>query len=253
MNEEKASVGRNRQWAVLLSFIMPGLGQIYNGEFIKGTSYFVILQAIFIICYRWSVLLPDKMLIFGPVLAIFASLALYAIAIRDAYQEAGTHAVRGYNRWYFYLAAWLLGYVIVSGVVLEYGRTNYMEAFVIPSISMEPAVLKGDRILVDKTAYRRIAPQKNDIIVFVYPDDRSKAFIKRIEALPGETITLADGTKETVPHGHIYLMGDNRENSLDSRQFGFVPLRDVMGKARVVYYSTGEGGVRWGRIGTTLS
>jgi len=253
MNDNKAYLRRSRQWAVFLSFIVPGLGQIYNGEFVKGTSFFIILQAILIIGYRWSVLLPDGMLLVGPILAVLASLAIAIVAICDAYRNAGKGGATQHNRWYFYLAAWLVGYVIVGSIVFEYGRANYLEAFKIPSESMEPAVLKGDRIMVDKTAYNRISPKKGDIIVFVYPDDRSKSFIKRVEALPGDRITLADGTIETVPHGSIYVIGDNQENSLDSRQFGFVPLRDVIGKARVVYFSSGESGTRWGRIGTSLS
>ena len=128
-----------------------------------------------------------------------------------------------------------------------------MEAFKIPTTSMEPAVLPGDRILADKTAYRRMAPKKGNIIVFVYPDDRSKQFIKRIEALPGDTIPSPDGTKLTVPHGFVYVLGDNRENSHDSRHFGLVPLRDVIAKARQVYYSSGKDGIRWSRIGTSLN
>jgi signal peptidase I len=147
----------------------------------------------------------------------------------------------------------VLRIVRIDSAVFEYGKANYLEACKIPTKSMEPAVLNGDRILVAKTAYNRMAPKKGDIIVFVYPDDRSKRFIKRVEALPGDAITLADGTRQKVPHGSIYVIGDNRENSIDSRQFGFVPLKDVIGKARVVYYSSGESGIRWGRIGTSLS
>ena len=118
---------------------------------------------------------------------------------------------------------------------------------------MEPVVLKGDRVFADKTAYRRMAPQKGDIIVFVYPDDRSKIFIRRIDGLPGEVITLTKGKKKQVPHGMIYVLGDNKEQSIDSREFGFIPLRDVVGKVRQIYYSSGDDGVRRDRIGMTLN
>jgi signal peptidase I len=117
---------------------------------------------------------------------------------------------------------------------------------------MEPGVLRGDHVLADKTAYNRVSPKKGDIVIFVYPDDRSKRFVKRLEALPGETVVSPDGSKQQVPHGFIYVLGDNRENSVDSRKFGFVPLSDVLAKARQVYYSKGENGIRWSRIGTTL-
>jgi signal peptidase I len=182
-----------------------------------------------------------------------ASLALYIIAILDAYRNAGTGGAARYHRWYFYLAAWLVGYVIVGSAVYDYGRMNYMEAFKIPTKSMEPAVLQGDRVLADKTAYRRMAPKKGDIVIFVYPDDRSKLFIKRVEALPGNTIPSADGTLQKVPHGSIAVIGDNPKSSFDSRHFGFVPLRDVIAKARQVYFSSGDNGIRWNRIGTPLN
>jgi signal peptidase I len=253
MNEGKRDTGKGRQLAVFLSFVVPGLGQVFNGEVVKGTSFFVILQAILLIGYRISVLLPDRLLLFGPVLTALASLALAITAILDAYRNAGKGGVAHHNRWYFYLAAWLVGYVIIGSSIYDYGRTNYMEAFKIPTGSMEPAVLKGDRLLADKTAYRRIAPKKGDIVIFVYPDDRSKMFIKRVEALPGETLTLADGKTQKVPHGSISVIGDNTQNSLDSRHFGFVPLRDVVARARQVYFSSGEDGIRWGRIGMPLN
>ncbi len=108
-------------------------------------------------------------------------------------------------------------------------------------------------MLADKTAYRRIAPQKGDVVTLVYPDDRSKKYIKRIEALPGETITCADGARKEVPHGFVYVLGDNRAHSYDSRQFGFVPLSDVIAKVRQVYYSSGTDGIRWSRIGAVVS
>jgi signal peptidase I len=253
MNESKADTGRSRQLAVFLSFIVPGLGQVYNGEFMKGTSFFVILHSIFIIGYRCSVMLPDRMLLLGPIFTGLASLALYIFSILDAYRNAGTGGVARFNRWYFYLAAWLVGYVIVGSAVYDYGRTNYMEAFKIPTRSMEPAVLQGDRLLADKTAYRRLAPKRGDIVIFVYPDDRSKIFIKRVQALPGDMAASADGTPQTVPHGFISVIGDNSGNSLDSRHFGFIPLRDVVAKARQVYFSSGDDGIRWKRIGMPLN
>jgi signal peptidase I len=253
MNLNKVDAGKGRTMAVCLSFAIPGLGQIYNGEFIKGTSLFVILQALILIGYRCTVLLPDKMMLFGPVILMLAAIILYIIAVLDAYRNTPKGAASRFGGWYFYLAAWLVGYVIVGSAVIDYGKTNYLQAFKIPTASMEPAVMSGDRILADKTAYRRMAPKKSDIVIFVYPDDRSKMYIKRVDALPGDTITMPDGTRQEVPHGFIYVIGDNRENSIDSRHFGFIPIGDVVGKARQVYFSSGSGGIRWSRIGTPLS
>jgi signal peptidase I len=247
---------RKKWLAVVMGITMPGMGQIYNGELVNGISVFIIFLALYIVGFQFTVLLPDRLLIIGVVCTILTTIAIYAIAAIGAFRQAKkldvAYQPTRFNRWYFYIAVWMLGYVLISGAVYDYARHNFIEAFKIPSASMEPTVMKGDRVLADKTAYRRMAPKKGDIIIFVYMDDRSKRYIKRIEALPGETVTLPDGTKNIVPHGSIYVLGDNRENSVDSRIFGFVPLSDVIAKVRQIYYSSGEGGIRWNRIGKTL-
>jgi signal peptidase I len=249
-------MGRNKWTAVLMGLTMPGMGQIYNGEFVKGLSIFIIFLTLYIVGFQFAVLLPDSLLAVGVLCTIMATIAIYAIAFIGAFRKAKKLALvyqpTRYNRWYFYIAIWMLGYVLISSAVYDYVRHHYIEAFKIPSASMEPAVMKGDRVLADKTAYQRIAPKKGDIVIFVFIDDRSKRYIKRIEALPGDTITLADHTRLTVPHGSVYVLGDNKEHSSDSRSFGFVPLRDVIAKVRQVYYSSGEDGIRWKRIGKSL-
>jgi signal peptidase I len=159
-------------------------------------------------------------------------------------------------------------------------RTFVVQAFKIPSGSMEPTLLVGDHILVNKFIYgikipfiqKTIIPVKDpergDVIVFIYPVDPSKDFIKRAIGLPGERIEIVGRTiyingvpykdphgyyspsggpadpqsKErfgpvTVPEGHIFVMGDNRNHSYDSRFWGFVPIESVKGKAFIIYWS----------------
>jgi signal peptidase I len=248
---------RTRWIALVLGLAMPGLGQIYNGELVKGISYYLILLAINAAGIRWTVLLPDRWLAVGILFTVAATIVMYALAIADGYRKSklleNSYQPAQYNRWYFYVAVWLLGSVLIPGAVFSYAKNNFLEAYKVSSGSMEPGVLKGDRILADKTAYERMSPKKGDIVIFVFPDDRSKRFIKRVEGLPGDTVSFADGSTQKTPHGFIYVLGDNRENSQDSRHFGFVPLSDVIGKARQVYFSSGEDGIRWNRIGATLS
>lgn len=246
-----------KKWlAVVMALIMPGMGQIYNGELIKGISFFIIFLALYIIGFQYTVHLSDALLIAGILCTILTVLGVYVASVVQAFRRArkspSTGGQAAYNRWYFYVAVWLLGYVLISGAVYDYVRNHYVEAFKIPSASMEPAVLRGDMVLADKTAYRRTAPKKGDIVIFVFKDDRSKRFIKRIESMPGDTVRLADGSTQTVPHGSVYVLGDNKEHSLDSRTFGFVPLGDITAKVRQVYFSRGEDGIRWNRIGKTL-
>ena len=191
--------------------------------------------------------------------------------------------------------------ICVAVILALFVRTFVVQAFKIPTGSMENNLLIGDHLLVNKFAYaptltgveRAVLPidtiRRGDILVFKYPEDPERDFIKRVIALPGETIELKqkrvyiDGTAldepyvryltppdeaggdefdvrerygpVTVPAGHLFMMGDNRDNSQDGRYWGFLPQEYVKGKALFIYFSFGEGGlsdlvsgVRWGRI-----
>lgn len=160
-------------------------------------------------------------------------------------------------------------------------RTFVVQAFKIPSGSMKPTLLVGDHILVNKFIYGiKIPflqktlipisnPKRGDIIVFIYPVDKSKDFIKRVIGLPGDRIEIVDteilinkelysdshgfyanqGLKTgnpssedrygpvIVPENHFFVMGDNRDHSYDSRYWGFVPSKSVKGKAFIIYWS----------------
>jgi signal peptidase I len=187
---------------------------------------------------------------------------------------------------------------LVMAVVLAlFIRTFVVQAFKIPSGSMLPTLQIGDHLLVNKFLYgiripivgKRIlpirSPQRDDVIVFVYPQDPSKDFIKRVKALPGETIEIRnkvlyvngqvikddnafyDGTPERmaraprdnfgpflIPEGTVFVMGDNRDHSHDSRFWGTVPIDDILGKAFVLYWSwdSKEFSPRWSRLGMLI-
>lgn len=184
--------------------------------------------------------------------------------------------------------------IIIAILIALFLRTFVIQAFKIPSRSMVPTLLVGDHLLVNKFIYgvkipflRKTLipvtdPERGDIIVFIYPKDRSKDFIKRVIGVGGDTIEIKNkkiflNDKEytdtygiysdnviypgsiqprdnfgpvTVPQGALFVMGDNRDESADSRYWGFVDLKDVEGKALIIYWSWNreETNVRWGRL-----
>ena len=188
--------------------------------------------------------------------------------------------------------------IIIAILIALFIRTFIVQAFKIPSGSMKPTLLIGDHILVNKFIYGvRIPfvrkalisigePKREDVIVFIYPEDRAKDFIKRVVGVGGDTIEIRNkkiflnglpyqdnhgvyvddfilpGSIQprdnfgpfTVPKGTVFAMGDNRDQSYDSRFWGVVDLKDVLGKAFMLYWSwNGENhSVRWGRLGNLV-
>jgi signal peptidase I len=177
-------------------------------------------------------------------------------------------------------------------------RTFIVQAFKIPSGSMIPTLQIGDHILVNKLAYGIRVPlyghylvdfgkvDRGDVIVFIFPEDRSKDFIKRVVGVAGDTVEIRgkkifiNGKQVEDPHAHfegddpqnvlpasrddfgparvpenqLFVMGDNRDRSYDSRFWGFVNLEDVRGKAFLIYWSWdgGDRWVRWERLGSLI-
>jgi signal peptidase I len=192
-----------------------------------------------------------------------------------------------------FLAEWTL-----TIIILLFGTTTLLQAFVVPTGSMEGNILIGDHLIVDKLAYapadgfgKGLLPykdvQRGDVIVFRWPPDPSQVYVKRVIGAPGDRIRLvnkevyrngrridepyaqhvapyldpyrdnfpagppagldargkrmlADNVvngEVVVPQGKYFVLGDNRDNSLDSRYWGFVPRENVIGRPLVVFWS----------------
>jgi signal peptidase I len=256
MNIDNTLKNRKKSTALIASIAMPGLGQIYNGEILKGMCMFFIFIMVPVAGLTSTTFLPDRLLMAGVFITLTATLLAWAWSNIDAFVKASGigegYKLKSYNRWYFYCAVWIAGSVFLNTCIFSYINSHVIQFCSIPSASMEPAILKGDFVIVDKKAYARMSPCRNDVIIFVYPDDRSKIYIKRVAGLPGDTMKTDSSRVYVVPHGFVYVLGDNRNHAKDSRLFGPVPLCDVTGKARQVYFSVGDKGVRWERIGKTL-
>ncbi len=167
--------------------------------------------------------------------------------------------------------------IIIAFVLAMVIRTFVVQAFKIPTGSMRPTLLEGDIILVNKFIYgvrvpftnfvlpKLRQPARGDVVVFVYPEDPKKDFIKRMVATPGETVEIRNGTiyindkpltdpefsqryyynrgdfaregfKITVPKDSYFVLGDNSLSSQDSRYWGFVPKANLLGKALIIYW-----------------
>jgi signal peptidase I len=182
--------------------------------------------------------------------------------------------------------------IFIALLLALFIRTFVVQAFKIPSGSMIPTLLVGDHILVNKFVYgvkNPITgtvwiglgePERQDVVVFRYPENPSQDFIKRVVGLAGDTVKIVNKqvyvndmpVEEpfavimdpevlptardnfgpiTVPADAVFVLGDNRDNSHDSRFWGSVPLRDIKGKAFLFYWSWDQENiaVRWGRLG----
>ncbi len=186
--------------------------------------------------------------------------------------------------------------IAIAVLIALFIRAFIVQAFKIPSSSMEPTLLVGDHLLVNKFIYGiRIPytdtkffqykkPQRGDIIVFIFPKDRRKDFIKRVIGTEGESVeiihnkiyinnkliedpwghfimprsSIEDYGPVKVPEDSLFVMGDNRDNSQDSRFWGFVKNNEVKGKAFIIYFSWDSNAqdllnkIRWTRFGKLI-
>jgi signal peptidase I len=154
---------------------------------------------------------------------------------------------------------WVIS-ILVAVVLAFIIRQFVIELYIVDGPSMRPTLQSQERLVVNKFIYSFRPPQKGEILIFQYPRNTSRDFIKRVIATEGDTIEIKDGQvfvndqllnedyilektrseypKATVPQGTVFVMGDNRNNSEDSRfaDVGFVPYRLIKGKAMLVFW-----------------
>ena len=197
--------------------------------------------------------------------------------------------LRSYHKWYYYLLfiVLMIGFSIISDIpfVNTSPLGSRIKSYKIPSGSLEPTILLGDRIFVNVEHFKTNEIKRGDMIIFRYPENPEKDFLKRVIASGGDVIESRDkiiyingskinepyiqhtdksiisyefGTRDNfgpieIPKDKFFVMGDNRDQSHDSRFWGFVDISDVKGKALYIYWSWGpEGPVRWDRIGKKI-
>ena len=154
---------------------------------------------------------------------------------------------------------------LVLSVLLFLGINAISARIRVDGSSMEPSLQSGEFVIVNRLAYKLGEPELGDVVVFHFPGDPGQEYIKRIIGLPGDTIRVNNGTvsingqpidepyiaanpryqgKWEVPAGHIFVLGDNRNNSSDSHNWGSVPMENVIGEAFFIYWPPTD----WGKI-----
>lgn len=281
------TIGRKPWLAALLSLLLPGLGQMYNGQLKKGVWFYVTsglvgLLALLVIL-NWPLRVVAGLFLLQLVLKFWsiADAVFSARRLREHFRPST------YNQPLAYLGVFLI-FGLQAGIFTSTAiRQRVVQAYAVPTPSMEPSLLPGDHVLVDMSA---AVFARGDIVVFVVPTDEGKSaprdFIKRIVGLPGDEIEIRDkqlyvngnplqeryiihaegammpaetGPRDRfgparVPEGALFVLGDNRDRSFDSRFWGWVSAAKVHGKAARIYWSKDPVSrkVRWDRIGLEL-
>ncbi|EFL50486.1 signal peptidase I [Solidesulfovibrio fructosivorans JJ]] len=181
--------------ATTLSLAAPGLGQIYCGRFARGMVFFFCSFAFGPLLVATASHAPSTTALMAAIASIFLVLVLFVYAAVDAYllarKTAPDYRLKEYNKWYIY--AFFIAFSIFYPVSLtSVIKQEVIQAYKIPSNNMAPNIVRGDYVLLNKITYKQQQPKKGDIIVFSYPNDRRLDYIKRIVAMPGDTIEIRD-------------------------------------------------------------
>lgn len=296
-----ATSPRKPLFALLMSLVLPGFGQLYNGEVNKAIWLFLGFAFFFggPVDSMIALHLHGAAMMLGLVIGLLLTIAIWLFGMADGWRSAARRQGYQPQRWQIsgmYVLVFILCNVLVMPIVIVGVRSHLVESFRIPSSSMIPTLLPGDFIFADKRYNCPVCKypiRRGDIVIFTNPNDRTMYFVKRIIGLPGDRVQISshavsingkslvsnevatphgaqvvegDGARQwqvlwkstdtplpepdvTVPAGQAFVLGDNRNGSVDSRSFGTIPMQDVVGKVRQIWFSYGDSGVRWNRLG----
>jgi signal peptidase I len=310
------SVFRERKplFALALSFLVTGMGQVYNGKLRKGILFFAASLALPFLLVQLSIVGPDRSLIVLIALSFMADLGIFIWAALDAWKQAKrlgkNYRMKIYNKLFVYILLVVGLNLLIFGRIVDWRKLDFLAvSYRMETGSMAPTILPGDLVLADERidhSSENLGLRRGELVVFKFPLDKRRHVVKRVIGLPGDEIELrgmelyvnrikctsqetpppegreaeSDGKKIiafyekgdsgayrifyfegtarndfriSVPEGCCFVLGDNRDNSADSRHWGSIVLNDIVARARIVYFSLDpQRGVRWGRIGKPL-
>lgn len=263
MTAEKKT--RNPFVAALLSLLAPGLGQIYNGKGALGLALFIMCLAL---PFLWAVSGWPRH--FGGFVAlVIATIVFEFFTIVHAFIQARRVKETGLKKYqtipvYAFFIILSLGWAIFIPARIWLSRLG-VSPYRIATAAMMPTLHQDDLLMADLKAYNDRAPKRGDLVVFEYPQDPTKHFIKRIVAVEGDSVEIRnkqvlidgrpleepyklhednalDDSRDNfgpleIPAGHCFVLGDNRDNSYDSRFWGALPLAYVKGRALYIYWA----------------
>lgn len=277
VKKEDKRIPKKRKFiiAAILSSITPGLGQVYNGQVIKGFFLFLATH-LFIVLLSFTGL---QFSFYGLIALVMLSLFFWLFIVLEAFfaaKKIKEISLRPYNKWSIYLL------IVLVTFGIDYVSTDFflknilgIQGYRLQTGSMQPSLQKGEYIMANLKYYKSNTLKRGDLVVFKFPQEPSKDFLKRIVALEGEKIEIKErlvfinnrplhedykiftksrmGSKTKdfispdlfrddygpvmVPWGTCFVLGDNRDNSHDSRHWDFLPLKNIKGKAFYIYLS----------------
>jgi signal peptidase I len=275
---------RRQTWiACVLSLCCTGLGHLYNGKLQRGLVLFLVSLLILPVAALVAGLASSTGALVGLIASFVALLGLWLFAVVDAWRitvRSTDFSRHDYQRPLIYALFVAAG---ISSPMLcgAYIRQNLLEAFYLPSESMTPLLRKGDHFLVNKARWRIQKLKRWDVVVFRAPDHPERNYVKRIVGFAGDQVVIegsevkvngqpvevpgekppdrkssesdrsdqemgSKGREQVIPRGMCYVLGDNRNNSHDSRDFGPVALGEILGVAEYIYLP----GDSWSRFGS---
>lgn len=253
--EQRKELRRNPLVAAFLSLIVPGAGQLYTGRLALGLALWAVFFASFLVLQ--SGLLADRPWLFIALLVVCLLLLLGSLVEATVVANRRRRIPSRRSARWFVLAP-ILVLLFFAHALLP--KDHWAD---VPTGAMKPTILPGERVLIDPARYERHRPLRGDLAVFLNPAD-SKRQLKRVIALGGERVEMRGwravvdgdakldrwsfpsaanlpapdgGLRAVVPEGHLFVLGDHRDNSRDSRVYGWISEDLLLGRAESIVFS----------------